>query len=552
MINSSLLSLKKLQYRARIRYTFRGLKTLRGAIYFALGVIMFCLWLGPQIMMLFMNSRHKNPVDEAIVGTGQTALPLVIFLFCLMQLILKASENSIYFTPSEVDFLFAGPFKRSELLFYKLTGMLMTTLFPAIIFPIFLGRFAHSWIALFAGTYLTLLFIQNLGMTNVMIRQIVTERAFTLTRKIIVGFVAAMALLGIYQVIKNSGTEIGYIAAWNQFTHSWMGTMLMAPFQALANAMLAKNVFPELLIWGGIAAAMNAVLLVLIFRLDANFLETAVAVSQRVYERAQQMKRNRGVAFPTKTKAGITMPSFPWLGGAGPILWRQFTNAYRHSKTLFILLPILCLAFGPFLFMLFTKGDKGGEAIYTLLGMVVWMSVLFTEWVAFDFRSEMERMDWLKILPIHSLAIALGEILVPVLIYTIFETLLFGGLAIFFASMRWTLLLTLAFLPLINFIIFGVDNFIFLVFPVRMIQTQPGDFQAFGRMMLIFMLKFLLLAATIGATAGLGWLVYWLSGFWSAFFITAWCLLLPEAILFIPITAWAYERFDLSVDSPAA
>ncbi len=38
-----------------------------------------------------------------------------------------------------------------------------------------------------------------------------------------------------------------------------------------------------------------------------------------------------------------------------------------------------------------------------------------------------------------------------------------------------------AFAPLYNFVLFGIENLLFLLFPTRVMVTTPGDFQAMGR-----------------------------------------------------------------------
>ncbi len=85
--------------------------------------------------------------------------PFGILLYCLIILFTSAGERAIYFTPTEVDFLFPAPFSRRALLWYKVGGQLLnvvaqlTILMTAISF-----KNVASPIAAFVGVFLTLAF----------------------------------------------------------------------------------------------------------------------------------------------------------------------------------------------------------------------------------------------------------------------------------------------------------------------------------------------------------------------------------------------------------
>ena len=92
--------------------------------------------------------------------------------------------------------------------------------------------------------------------------------------------------------------------------------MLLAPFEVFSHAILARTWFPDLLCWSAAAAAIDLGLLAVILKLDADYLESAAAISQKLYERLQRMKQGGGFAMPASEKAArIRVRPFPWLGG---------------------------------------------------------------------------------------------------------------------------------------------------------------------------------------------------------------------------------------------
>ena len=107
-------------------------------------------------------------------------------------------------------------------------------------------------------------------------------------------------------------------------------------------------------------------------------------------------------------------------------------------------------------------------------------------------------------------------------------------------------------LPAFNVLLFAIENFLFLLFPTRMMPTNPGDFQFMARMYLMFLMKagaYLLCAGVAAVPAALA---YWLSGgSWAITLLSLWLVVVLEAAVTIPCVAWAFRRFDPSTDTPA-
>ncbi len=547
MMHPALIHLIRLQYRGKIRNGIQKLKTLRGAFYFVMMLLMFGFWLGPQIAVMIMQANENPERFRQSAENFRLFFPYGMLVFCLASVVFSSAEKAIYFKPNEIDFLFPGPFHRRELLIYKIITLLIGALFPALLFSCFLLRFAHHGGTLFVGAYLALCFMMLFGMLMLLIRHSISQRAFTTLRQVLLGVIVFLLGVAGYLVL----VKIEAQTLWQgikQFPETRWGEILLFPFLSYSNTMMAESL-GEFVMWGTAALGLNVILLGLIIRLDTNFLETALHISRKIYQRSKAAKKSGRVAvFKTKKEAKRSFPMLPRWGGSGPILWRQILSAFRNSKNVLFMIPLFLIIVFP---ILIRNREIGQGEIWGFLGLILWMSIFFTQWVAFDFRAEIDRMEWLKQLPISSMAAALGEILVPTCIYVALELLLLGGIAILQPEAALTFLTAMVFIIPVNFMIFGVENFVFLLFPVRMVQTTPGDFQHMGRIMLFFLLKLIVILLALGLAALLGIFFYFL--FLKSMLmgiIGAWIMLVLCALAFLPLTAWAYNRFDVSVHTP--
>src|SRR5262249_3174585 len=136
-------------------------------------------------------------------------------------------------------------------------------------------------------------------------------------------------------------------------------------------------------------------------------------------------------------------------------------------------------------------------------GYVIAMTIFMSSMFAFDFRGDIERIDVLKALPISSAAMVIGQLPAPVLFISIMQALALTVIA--FGSNRQCVGLAFCFcMPLtvpFNFLLFGIGNLLFLLFPTRTVNASPGDFQAMGRYVLLNLAKFITLSMAAGLAA---------------------------------------------------
>jgi ABC-type transport system involved in cytochrome c biogenesis permease component len=247
---------------------------------------------------------------------------------------------------------------------------------------------------------------------------------------------------------------------------------------------------------------------------------------------------------------------FPRLGGAGAIAWRQLTTALRTARAMLIVLVFICIAVGPALYFsgVNRRAENGtDQAIANLLvGAMFWITFMLANMLRFDFRGDLDHIDTLKALPVPRAAIAIAQLIAPIAVLVICQSVLLTSIGIML-HMDWQkLALVMLFALPMDAMLIAVENLIFLIFPVRYVTVSPGDLQGIGRQMLVFLLKGLALlvgAALAGAVGAGAWFASSKSN--SSFIVATLIMLIIEFLFMIPLLVIAFTRFDPSVDTPA-
>ncbi|RJP33724.1 MAG: hypothetical protein C4527_03890 [Candidatus Omnitrophota bacterium] len=540
MMHPALITLLRLNMYARLRYTVRSLKTFRGAAFFIVAVGWFGLMIVPNLMM-------ATKIGRTDPETVRSVFPFILLALCLLQLLSSAWEKALQFKLCEVDFLFTGPFTRRELLAYKIISSLGGTVFMSLLFSVIFLRHSPSWLACFCGLFFSFMFVGFLGMIILLLKQMISVRAYTFTRIVILTIVLAGFVLGMGREIPNLISE-NSLEVIKNFRESRGGFYLLLPLNILGQVLTAEHYVPDLLQWGFLALVMNLILFLIIMALDANYLETSLTISQKMYTRMQKARKGQAWSnFGKNLTSRWRIPQLPRWGGVGPIAWRQLTHIMRNSGGMFFFLIILLIAMAP---PLLFENFKDEKLQSFFIGVIVWISVIFTMSFPFGFRGDLDNMDWFKMLPLSSMAIAIGQTVGIVFFISALQIVLIALCALFSKGGYLILLTAVLFTLPFNGILIAMDNLLFLLFPIRIMQSSPGDFQNFGRQMVYFLFKILALVIGLGIAAGLGGLLYWLTESWVLFFLVSWSLLILENMIIMVMLAWAFERFDLSVDTP--
>jgi Putative ABC exporter len=239
------------------------------------------------------------------------------------------------------------------------------------------------------------------------------------------------------------------------------------------------------------------------------------------------------------------------LGGVGPVAWRQLLLAMRTSRAMIVMSVSLCAVI--LLGMAFSKtgGSSQQVPVTAGIGLISYLTFLFSMQAPWAFRGDIDRMDWLKMLPASSLAIAIGELVGGVLLLTSIQLVVFVATAAISPSTITVAAAAAAFCVPINTVLLASNNFLFLLYPVRTSMGASFDLQIFGRMMLSLLLQLVILLPAMGLPVLFGAVAY-VAFDWSvpAFAITAWVVLVAELPVLFMGVAWAFERFDPSLHTP--
>jgi hypothetical protein len=541
-MNPSLFTLIRLQYRGFMRRMTRGAESPRRAIFLVVGLVMILAWVGPGLITA-VAVRHGHPEKlQASEHRFRIAAPVALLAICLLTIISSAGDKAIAFSPGEVDMLFPGPFTRRELLGYKLTKSALAAFLSALVMSLALMPYSTSWAACYVGVFFTLLFIQLFSTAGVLLGQALGQHAQTMFRRVVLFGAIGLVLL----IARNYLASRGGMRALYEFRDSHLGRSILAPFEPFGRAITARD-STELARSAGAAALIDLGLLAVVILLDANYVEAALAASRRRYAQIQRIRGGSLLGSIAKGNVTWRLPQPPWFRGAGPVAWRQATSAARSAKGLLLVLLVVAIAIGP----LFASALHTANIAHELIAVIAWLTVLLSGLLKFDFRGDLDYIEQLKALPLAPRRLAVGQVIVPTVILTAAHVLLLGGVA---AATRPhnSMLLVAACLALpFNALLITIENVIFLLFPTRPAAASPGDFQVIGRQAIQLVIKGFAVLIGLGMALGIAAPIFVLmGGSLLAPTIIAWTVLGVEAVALIPVIAWAFGRFDPSIDTP--
>lgn len=524
----------------------RGLKSPKGIILAIFGLVVLVPWLMSVV-------ASPGQIQGMMAPAARRYGPFALMTWLVVSLVFSTGERTLQFTPAEVNLLFGAPFTRRQLLAYKLWVMFGGTVILSLFLAMGLRVYSPRYPSAFVGMVLIVLFGQLFTMAVALIVATLGAAATTWRRRLALAVLVAV-LLALGMSAGPEFLEAPSLEGLQALAEAPKLRAVLTPFRWFLNAFTAERVWPDLVGWGSLAAAVDAALVVLILALDANYLETAAAAGEKVYALREAVRRGGGMAIARKPgRVRGRVPMFPWWAGAGPLVWRQLTAARRQAARLVLMFLVFALVAGEAVFVLVLKGEQTQPWIVpTFQGLLVWMTMFLGPVVAFDFRADVDRMDALKSLPIAPWPLALGQLAAPVVLVTALQWLAMAPLAYFAGSRTGFWGVAALALPF-NLLLFAVENLMFLWFPSRLAAgaAPSGDLQALGRFVLLFFAKMLALGLAGGFAAALGLALYFATGHNLAAALAAgWIGMAGVALALTPLIALAFTKFDVAGDIP--
>ena len=540
-MDAALSRLLLLRLRGGVRYRLSQFATLRGVAFLLVLAAIVSLVVGvgvsiPSDELSRIPLQDPNNLREHI----SNYMPLGLFAACLFT-VFAATGPALHFSQNEINFLFAGPFSRRSLVIYKCCAYFVGAILSAGIFALLIPPRASTGLAAFTGSLLTLLFIQLSSAAFSMF-----GHAFESSRLMRARQPAILLLLTVVSatiVYVMATTDKNILDLLSGFRHSWLGTILVAPFAVFAELFLAQKIFPDLVAWAVPAITINAALVLVIIALDGRTTDRSLSESRRLSTRWARMKQGASFWASDKT-TGRSVRRSPVLGGLGPIVWRQTMNAVRNSGRVVLVFLVIAMFTGPILASAGTTLKIG-----VIVGLLyVFIAFILPRSLLCDFRGEFGSMEPYKTLPIAPWRICAGQLVVPVLLASAIElVMIFSTLLFFEGAAQVVLIALMAFTVPSNLLLYGVENLVFLLFPTRLLPVGRVDFEFLGRTLVDFILKTIIIVTAVVAAGAAGFAALDATGqsyLWFA--ITSWLVLTVIGSLTVPLLGIAFRRFKVS------
>lgn len=495
-MDPALSQLLMLRLRGGLRQRLHQMANLRGLLFSVAfgGIIWFLIASNSSSDTSFLGSAGLD--RQALSEQISTFMPLSMLGLSLLTVVLSTGPT-FHFSPTEINLLFTGPFRRRDLILYKfgayLAGVTLTSMFITLIAPPQTG----SALSVFIATLLTLVFVQLNSAVISMTRHVIEGSRLSRLRW---PATAVLCAIGAAVVLFAwSAPDRGIIDLLTEFRHSWFGTIILIPYIVFAKLFVAPSV-SHLALWAIIAVVINLALLQAAIMLDARTTDRSLAENARLSNRWERIKQG-GSFFATQRTEVRSIRRAPIVGGLGPIAWRQVLNALRNSFKLIFVYVVLAASIAP----IFSAFGAPVTDAQTIMIIYIFIAFIVPRNLVCDFRGDLSRMEIYKTLPIAPWRICAGQLVVQVLLAYVITLIIIASALVVENSVTSPIALVLAAFALpLTLLIYAVENTVHLLFPVKLVAMGRADFEFLGRSMVEFIAKTIFIFAAMGASAAVG------------------------------------------------
>jgi hypothetical protein len=469
----------------------------------AVACVLGVVWLGNAAMTVWLREAASAATLSALLALG-----LVFYAaWHLAKAAFFRPESPFDWTPAERDLLATLPLESRDLVAYQLASVTLTTSIKTGLFAILLLPDLRCVPLALAGLFLAMMTLEMLRMAVEIATWGMSRAAYFAYRAVVVASLVASAYVVIAGIVREGGPS-GQINFGDGVLQRLLDILLKSDASVFGFAALPFQPFIDLIVTDSIsaskiglaAAALGAVAMfaAAVIGLYAATVWLVVQRERRHYHLVE--KRGADVCSSRNDVRQITPGGFapllrklPRCGGASALAWRQLIGARRNwGSLLTAMIAPAVLACLP----CFVIADPNIALLATAATLAFYTFLLLPTAVRFDFRRDLDRMAMFKGLPIAPGAAAIGQVMVPVLIATLFQAVVLA-FATYSRSLppHYFFSVMLVMVPL-NALVFSLDNLIFLLYPYRL---QQEGVEIFVRTMLTFTGKGLIFAAGLGA-----------------------------------------------------
>lgn len=509
--NPALRHLARLKFRGAIRRQTRKLKTLSGAFFAGVGVLITCAWVAS---LVFGRGRGGGgPVDPEVLRPW---VQLGIAVFGFMSILSAASIRGIYLPKQDIERLFAGPVKRTDLVRYRMLVDLGRSLFGALVLGLLtFHRMPRASFGLLGAmlTILTLGIVRQafsllLGGGGRRVRKFLKSRSLTFVRVL---FGVGIWLLIVLGVMGSGALE----SLFGDLRLSQEGGVLLtlepvmsflSPTLPWANMMTATD-FPEFAKWFGICLALGLLMFEFTARLPVDFREMSLETSEQISTRLKQIRRGglfNGGKVSTRT-ASWRLPRIFGKGPMGAVAWIKLVSIVRKARGTLLMGVVIVVFVAVVVTFIVGPGARDEKSTILGSGLIGLFGITYLGGaLRFDFRSDLDRMVQIKAWPVSPMQVFIATLLPEVfLISGLLGAAILIRMAVLgiFHPVGAAIPLVL---PFFAFAWLSVDNVVYLFAPVRFVPGQEGSLHHTGRAIVLFLVRIFLIlvvAALVGSVA---------------------------------------------------
>ena len=535
---------------------WRSCKTPEGAVRAVFTVGFISLLLTPIFAISLSSDQH--PLFENAEPTRYAInnfLPFIISLGLFVALLAPMKDQTLNFSQAEIDWLFTGPFTRRDLLIYKLFGVVTSTLAICFVINCFVASvylfLDQSFFISFIRGYIMIVFafllMQLTFVWSGLVRKSIIIRFLTPIRKVVAIALGTLWLVAMYSIrdeldLSMFKDQTKLLSTAKAFIASDAYQWGITPFRIFSNLLLSRSIV-ETLFYFSLCLIGVVTVLWLIVKTDNNFIEKEI---DHARVRVEAMKRNQSIEMMlVPSVSRHSLPMLPFMGGIGPITWRQLQTFFRVKKLVVITTMFYFLLY---LFMIFTDQKLQSTQFRFSMGMASLIMITMTVGLTMPmgFQVDVKKMDIFKSLPFSKWQIAAGQLLGPALLLVGIQYVSIF-LFMWLALDQWLLWLTsVAFAPLVSIVILSIINSVSLLYPGQPDKGVVRELENVGHI-LVFTFLLLISALLIFAMlAGAGAAAYYSTHSIPLVVFACWLVMLVSSAAGVWMTGWAFGRFDVS------